>query len=384
MQDRDWDDFLPTIATTLPTLSVLDDRCRCSVCKDYLQGPMMTLCGHTFCSLCIRRALNADGRCPSCRSLEEESKLRKNLMIEEIVEAFLPFRDSLMKYAPATDATDVPETAQDDDFAEQPNLEEPDLSARTTRSSRVTRAVANRLNTTTTSESRSREPTTDLVACPICARKIQREKADAHANRCIEGKASPPPSPSKNGKGDLGGQSRYFVEESPGAESPNQTSTPSKVQQPPTMHRMAKLTYSALTDVKLRQKMAELGISTAGPRQQLQRRCTEYIAIWNSNLDSKQPKSKRELLQDLRAWDRAQAKPVTKFSNDEIDEQTKDGKFDDNFNDLIQQAKESMKKKRKNAETAANGTEPSDAAVSETNGHTAIDGREVKRQHIEI
>ena len=40
---------------------------RCPICWDQLIGPVATPCGHTFCSQCIRSALNVKKECPVCR-----------------------------------------------------------------------------------------------------------------------------------------------------------------------------------------------------------------------------------------------------------------------------------------------------------------------------
>lgn len=44
--------------TSIPSLYQLDTLLRCHICKDFLKVPVLTPCGHTFCSLCIRTHLN--------------------------------------------------------------------------------------------------------------------------------------------------------------------------------------------------------------------------------------------------------------------------------------------------------------------------------------
>lgn len=346
----------------------------------------MTLCGHTFCSLCIRRALNADGRCPSCRSLEEESKLRKNLMIEEIVEAFLPFRESLMKYAPApddhssastepgsegiacvgTDQRTVLDVCKDEVASPSP------VSQR----ARVTRASRNRERASTQLHSPSpqteQDPPRGHISCPICQRHVHQDKADSHVNRCIEGKASPPPSPKTFQGAVRGSNSPYFSD--PIAEGPSRDNRDSSIKSrsaQPTGHgqemkRLAKISYNVMNDAKLRKTMADLGISTTGNRTQLQRRCTEFIAMWNSNLDSSHPKTRKDLLHDMKAWDRIQARPINKITNDEIDYANQKGLYDDDFADLVSKARDSLKKRKAiDASEAGKMTSSADAAEPE-------------------
>lgn len=78
-------DWLPT---PLSAFAAVEAALRCQVCKDFYKTPMITSCSHTFCSLCIRRALSNDGKCPLCRASEQELKLRSNWSMEEAVEAF--------------------------------------------------------------------------------------------------------------------------------------------------------------------------------------------------------------------------------------------------------------------------------------------------------
>jgi E3 ubiquitin-protein ligase RAD18 len=60
---------------------------------------MITSCAHTFCSLCIRRCLNNDGRCPACRAQDQELKLRFNAAMEDLVEAFKKARPEIWLFA---------------------------------------------------------------------------------------------------------------------------------------------------------------------------------------------------------------------------------------------------------------------------------------------
>jgi len=87
------------LSTGLKGLAPVEVALRCQVCKDFYKTPMTTTCAHTFCSLCIRRALASDGKCPLCRASDQESKLRSNHALEEVVDAFARCRPSVMKFA---------------------------------------------------------------------------------------------------------------------------------------------------------------------------------------------------------------------------------------------------------------------------------------------
>jgi E3 ubiquitin-protein ligase RAD18 len=86
------------------SLRALDMAIRCPVCKEVVNNPVMTPCGHSFCSLvgsccrcialglmcaqCIRSALCATPECPSCREKCTEGLLKRNTMLAEVVQAY--------------------------------------------------------------------------------------------------------------------------------------------------------------------------------------------------------------------------------------------------------------------------------------------------------
>lgn len=98
------------LGTPLASLMPVEQSLRCHVCKDFFNSPMVTSCCHTFCSLCIRRALASDGKCPLCRATDQESRLRGNWAIREAVESFSRGRDAMLKLArePQAPVTDAP------------------------------------------------------------------------------------------------------------------------------------------------------------------------------------------------------------------------------------------------------------------------------------
>lgn len=87
------------LATPLACLAEVEAAMRCQVCKDFYKTPMITTCSHTFCSICIRRALSNDGQCPLCRAPEQELRLRSNWSMEESVEAFSKARPAALTVA---------------------------------------------------------------------------------------------------------------------------------------------------------------------------------------------------------------------------------------------------------------------------------------------
>lgn len=92
MHNEDVPDSTDWLATPLSGFAAVENALRCQVCKDFYDTPMITSCSHTFCSLCIRRVLAVDSKCPLCRAPEQEMKLRSNWSMEEAVDAFVKAR----------------------------------------------------------------------------------------------------------------------------------------------------------------------------------------------------------------------------------------------------------------------------------------------------
>lgn len=101
MDPRDGDvaDSTDWLGTTLACLMPVEQALRCHVCKDFYNSPMITSCNHTFCSLCIRRCLSVDGKCPLCRMADQESKLRGNWALRETIDAFCRARLTVLEVA---------------------------------------------------------------------------------------------------------------------------------------------------------------------------------------------------------------------------------------------------------------------------------------------
>lgn len=96
--------------TSLPGFAEVEAPMRCQVCKEFMMTPMITSCGHTFCSVCIRRCLANDGLCPACRTPDQELKLRPNKSMEEVVESFQKARKSALEVGRARSNPSAPKS----------------------------------------------------------------------------------------------------------------------------------------------------------------------------------------------------------------------------------------------------------------------------------
>lgn len=368
LRDDGFDVSDPTdwLETPLSSLMQVEQSLRCHVCKDFFNSPMITSCSHTFCSLCIRRALSTDGKCPLCRATDQESKLRGNWAIREATEAFIASRKVMLDLArqPAASAATPPKRKAS---AAAAGGESANKRTRMSTRSSSTRSAANAV---VSMQEESSEPDMEevdesihgkflvrsasayvgslerwrlifaiddgLSECPICLWRMKAEKVDRHLDTDCPGEPKPQPKPSTSAKFGL-------------------TSTRSAGTTTPAQYeRLPSTNYSLLNETKLRKKLGEIGIPAWGTKLLMEKRHKEWVMIWNANCDSARPRTKRELLQDLDTWERTQGGHASLSSSSVYQgAQVKDKDFDgaswstkhnDSFNDLIAQARRSNKK----------------------------------------
>ncbi|CAG8109034.1 unnamed protein product [Penicillium olsonii] len=365
------------LETPLSLLAPLESALRCQVCKEFFNNPVITSCCHTFCSICIRRCLSAEGKCPACRAPDQELKLRRNWAVQELVDAFQTARPSVLDFSTkAAQQAQVEEREQPVNKkrkvapVEDMQTSEPRPERRRTRSQGHYPQPEQHAAIDTVPEviedSQDEDeyiPEHGLVACPICNRKMKEEAVFSHLN---------------------------VHEESPKKAPPNSSFGPLRAPQkglvlsgkPP--ERIPAINYSILKENALRKKLSDLGIPNWGPKQLLHKRHTEWMNLWNANCDSKIPKSKRELLQELDIWERTQGglatgpSPFVSSSNvmrKDFDAKEWSSSHDDDFKRLIANARKKAGAKIAPAtETAPTPPEPLvNSSLAEPNIDTDAD-----------
>ncbi|KAG8627686.1 hypothetical protein KVT40_003559 [Elsinoe batatas] len=348
------------LQTTLPTFSQLENSLRCQVCKDFFNNPVITSCSHTFCSLCIRRCISSDGKCPTCRTSDQASKLRQNWAIDDVVATFKAARPDAFKLA-------MERKEEEDEVAARPakrrriqgeGTHTPPSSQRQTRSRTKTQPHATAEVLVVDNDEgdgdyeEEKEPEDGLVACPICGGRMKEETVFAHTDIC-DGTA---PDRKKS-----------------------QTPVNPLQQRPPTrslsqpQERIAELNYSMLSDAQMRKKLKDIGISNTGNKQLMTRRHTEWANLWNSNCDASRPKSKTQLLSELAMWEKSQggqARPshgsVNGIMNKDFNAKAYSTSNSDDFARLIQEAKSKAKAKTAVAEPDGHAESSSTSASTTT------------------
>ncbi|GAD91820.1 postreplication repair E3 ubiquitin-protein ligase rad18 [Paecilomyces variotii No. 5] len=362
--DKSFDipDSTDWLDTPLTLVAPLESALRCQVCKDFFDNPVITSCSHTFCSLCIRRCLSTEGKCPACRSSDQELKLRRNWAVQELVDSFKNARPGILELARNASAA---RTAEDNEserpIAKKRKLEQPEQDeavpqddaqsqGRQTRSrSRRTESQPPTAAVEVIEDSGDEEfvPDDGLVACPICNRRMKNEAVFPHLDKCTGPQEVRKPTPSL---GSLQPLNQVLRDNS-------------SVKRP---ERLPHLNYSILKEGVLRKKLRDMGIPDWGPKPLLQKRHTEWMNLWNSNCDSKLPKSKRELLRELDIWERTQggqapassAAGTNSIMRKDFDAAAWSSNHDDDFKRLIANA-------RKRSDAIVRTTIPQASAIQQ-------------------
>ncbi|KAI1134795.1 DNA repair protein rad18 [Hypoxylon sp. FL0543] len=373
-------DWLPT---PLSGLSKVEAALRCQVCKDFYKTPMLTSCNHTFCSICIRRALSNDGKCPLCRNSEQEMRLRSNWSMEEVVTAFTKTRPDVLRFAKGSQEAAAETTKRKLEETEsfespsRPAVKRLRSSARLSKS-RGTEAASEmaRLEADTPSQEQDAadyEPDDGLVSCPICWQRMKAAQVDRHIDKGCPEEPQPHKTPLKRDTRSRSIPNTFSL-----------TSSSPKKQPARTLERLPAVNYSMLKEPQLKKKLADLGISTAGSRQMLERRHREWTTIWNANCDSQYPRPKTDLMHDLDAWERTMgAKAPTSSRSLNMGAQIKDKDFDgaawatkhdSSFKDLIANAR----RNKRSAEQKASGGEAADGLQKSIEGDYGEERNEEK------
>ncbi|CAI8041257.1 E3 ubiquitin-protein ligase RAD18 [Geodia barretti] len=108
----DWHFSRSRCVTSFP--QDLDQLLRCPICFEYYEATMMfPQCSHNFCSLCIRRYLSGGKtKCPMCAKCVTEGDLKKNRLVDQLVEHFKSSREALLSLVQSRGDHRAKETAK--------------------------------------------------------------------------------------------------------------------------------------------------------------------------------------------------------------------------------------------------------------------------------
>ena len=102
----DWESLIEGIETEhdwpegASCLKNIEKTLRCPICHATMRAPvLLSKCGHSFCSYCIRQSLGFSQKCPLCKKEATESDLIKNITVLEIADLFKECRNDLLELA---------------------------------------------------------------------------------------------------------------------------------------------------------------------------------------------------------------------------------------------------------------------------------------------
>lgn len=110
--DLDWSD-LPD-ATLSKHLDAFETNLLCPICSELFENPQVLKCGHSFCSLCLRRHFDTtlnrttNNICPTCREKAEQFDMRKNVALSMVVLQYREVKKVLYTKLSSTEDTISP------------------------------------------------------------------------------------------------------------------------------------------------------------------------------------------------------------------------------------------------------------------------------------
>jgi E3 ubiquitin-protein ligase RAD18 len=192
MMDSTFDlpDSTDWIATSLPAFEPLEAALRCEMCKEFYSNPVITSCSHTFCSICIRRSIAADGKCPSCRTVLSSDKLAPNIAVREVVMRFQEARPKALELARADQENGTAAGSNKKRKLEDTDMEEEE-DVRQTRSRQTRRSRRNAGSNDAPVEVPGSGDDGDedfmpegMAKCPICNETMKQELVFNHLDVC--------------------------------------------------------------------------------------------------------------------------------------------------------------------------------------------------------
>lgn len=318
----------------VPELSDFDSLLRCHICKDFLKTSVLTPCGHSFCSLCIRKYLQRESKCPLCLNELTESMLQKEFLVQEICSNYIKIRKSLLKHLQVSSSIVDESTVGADIKTTTSGQQVIPSRKRGTELHSSSPINKKKKNDGITSLLRKKaERKQKMAICPICTKSLPISALETtHIDDCLS-KTNLERSDSFEILDEQTNLIEIELEEQTRPTNENSASS-SAISSPPNVHterylqsgfqntrehRLPRLDFQSLSGSQLKQKLSSLGLPVNGSKQQMINRYKHYEMIWNSNfLDSIEPVEEIELKRRLANWEAAHNSESQATSNNSI------------------------------------------------------------------
>lgn len=298
-------------------LAPMDDLLRCGICFEYFNIAMMIPhCSHNYCSLCLRKFLSYKTQCPICCVTVTEPELLNNRVLDELVKCFRTARE-LLSDCDFQSPPVSPQAVQAVDISNKNQLSDYKAHARMKRemncmdrflflnrssikpsgaectekqceedqSNTCTQAITANCLADLAQKDNDPEPSTsglkDIVKvdCPVCAVAIPEKNINRHLDNCLTREDKKESLRSSVNKRKL----------------------------------LPKLVYNLLSDRDLKKKLKECGLSTQGSKAQLVKRHQEFIQMYNSQCDSLNPRSAKDIIKEIEKNEKTRVQLEAKF-----------------------------------------------------------------------
>ncbi|XP_078270543.1 E3 ubiquitin-protein ligase RAD18 isoform X2 [Rhinoraja longicauda] len=298
-------------------LAPMDDLLRCGICFEYFNIAMMIpRCSHNYCSLCLRKFLSYKTQCPICCVTVTEPELLNNRVLDEIVKCFRTARELLSDcdfqsppVSPqAVQVVDISNKNQLSDYKAHAGMKRemncmdrflflnrssirPSGAGSTEKqyeedqSNTCTQTITANCLADLAQKDNDPEPSTSglkeivKVDCPVCAVAIPEKNINRHLDSCLTREDKKESLRSSVNKRKL----------------------------------LPKLVYNLLSDRDLKKKLKECGLSTQGNKAQLVKRHQEFIQMYNSQCDSLNPRSAKDIIKEIEKNEKTRVQLEAKF-----------------------------------------------------------------------
>ncbi|KAI9294370.1 hypothetical protein K502DRAFT_324863, partial [Neoconidiobolus thromboides FSU 785] len=156
-------------------LKELEDHLYCPICKEIYNGPTTLLCGHTFCSLCIRVSFSnqqVKKFCPQCTTPSNENDLRRVVQLDAIALKLKSLKNKLINE----------EKKGDSNF----KMAESSRKIESEQNGRITEESNNKVIAENEADINNKSVEGEFHSCPICNLVYDtKEDLEIHMSNCF-------------------------------------------------------------------------------------------------------------------------------------------------------------------------------------------------------
>jgi len=103
-----------------------------------------------------------------------------------------------------------------------------------------------------------------------------------------------------------------------------------------------------MPETKLRNRLKDFGVSSRGNKARLKARYTEWVTIYNSQVDSRHPETVQEMRKRMVQWDKLQDRAQEPHNLKNLDPKVWTRENKEEYEKLIDEARSNRKRKREN------------------------------------